>query len=373
MQQIQTTTDEIITQDLSENGVENQIQNTPEDNNNAVQTDLANGEQAYSDQNQDATISDDGEKGEVNEQDANNPNPTTPNPDEVLQQEEEQKKQQELEWRRKQEEGKLAKIQQELKLRDEALNYAGRLNSDTEAIQALNELISDPAKFNQLKPELDKSVPLLRGYTYDSLVDELRKNYAKQATTDPQQIQNLIQLEAAKIAAQEKKKAQEQIETYQATVAKQNVLNKVSSEIPEFKSYLESDPQNADNDFFDAVQRAQIDALRLTRQNKVLSESDEIQLIINALYEFNPTWKQNKQANKQAQLNAKNQINQMVKGAGVTTTTTSSDNELNNLSASDRSFVNQMYNYYLTQYNIDTGKNYTASEARTKALSALQS
>jgi hypothetical protein len=310
-------------------------------------------------------------EGETDTETTGEDTPPAPTPEEILQ-EEEQKKQQELLWRQKQEEGKLRQIQAQNQIKDEALVLASRILNPSSASDALIDLVRDPVKFEQLKPELIKAVPSLADYSYDRLYRELVETYQQQAQTDPNQVQNAIKLETAKIVAQEQARANEEIQKVQVQIVRQNVNQRIYEAIPEYKTYSEKNPNDAEADFYDAVNLATIEAQRLARKGQVVTQEKEIELIINSLYSLQPTWKQNRSDVKSAQNQAKNQINNIVKGVGVSTTTNTTDSDLANLQPGDRQFVTRLFNYYVSEMNLETGKNYTPAEARTKALNALK-
>jgi hypothetical protein len=262
-------------------------------------------------------------EGETDTETTGEDTPPAPTPEEILQ-EEEQKKQQELLWRQKQEEGKLRQAQAQNQIKDEALVLASRILNPSSASDALIDLVRDPVKFEQLKPELIKAVPSLADYSYDRLYRELVETYQQQAQTDPNQAQNAIKLETAKIVAQEQARANEEIQKVQVQIVRQNVNQRIYEAIPEYKTHSEKNPNEAEADFYDAVNLATIEAQRLARRGQVITQEKEIELIINSLYSFNPDWKQKKQEAKNILNNISSNVNQAVKAAGITSNNSSS-------------------------------------------------
>jgi len=298
------------------------------------------------------------------EEDKEGEQPTDPEPTdkeiaELARVEQEKKKRAE-----RREAGKIAYLEKQQNYYEETAVLTAKLLNPNTSLDAFNELIANPKKFNELKPFLDKSIPSLKEYDYNGLVRYMESNLRQSAIENPEQLSSVIELEKAKIRAEIERDYAEKYQSIQAENLKASVTDQINQAIPEFKALNEGNPQQAEEDLFDAVELAKVKRERMTRRGET---PDEIKLLIESLRELNPQWK----AKQVSTVQAKKQIIDSAKKAlSGTSTNQSNSSSVPSEVASMPPQYQEIYKKEVARY-IRDGE--TAQKAHEKTVKWLQS
>jgi len=239
------------------------------------------------------------------------------------------------------------------RLWEQAVDFEVDLTQNTD--EALKSLVSNRAKFEEVKPYLAKKDPDWN-ISYEEFVDKLEQAYKQQSQVNPEAVYKANQVRIAQQQAQ-----------YQQEIQRKNIESELKfdlmADIPEFKNQIRNPTtrQQAETDLQDAIQIATIKFNRLTASG---IEVDALNLIKEALTSLRPEWIVKKANIAQAKTQIKNALSDVLKNTAISSPTPTSSADMK-LTAEQQTTYNQLVSWLVNQGN-------TEEQARAKATQSFK-